>query len=336
MKRVILLVALVVILAATVGCEWAPYISNPQPDPTKTIEVNKGEVIHFSANAGDLNKEDVVTFRWTATGGSPTSGSGKEFTWTASGEIGTVATIMFAVSDGRSTTERIWTVNIVYKEGFETGSVGWMGTGLWHHQANSLILNTAFRDGYVVLPTGDDSGGYIPYAKSGQYCYWYGKDSQGNYMGNQAAGDGYYSGGTSALPNSGELTSPEIDLGVLQNPVLQFASWFEIEGQEPTTNDIMEVYISVNNGAFNYVGKLNPIMSEPGAASIPYTSGGIDNPACWDLRYYSLANYIGQRIRVKFVFNTMNIFRNGFRGWFIDDVKIVNDTARSISAKALN
>ena len=332
MKRVILLIAVVAVLAATAGCNWPPSISKKLP-AQQILTVNPGEVINFSVVAGDLNK-DPLTYKWTATGGSPISGTGREFTWTAPG-LGTY-TVTVAVSDERWTTTHAWTVGVGFKESFEFASTGWVATGLWHRQVNSTILNTAFRDAYVVLANGDTSSGYIPSANSGQYCYWYGNPSQGNYMDNQAAGDYQYSGGTSVASNSGTLTSPIIDLGDLQNPVFQFAYWFEIEGRLPTENDKMDVYVSVNNGAFNFVGSLNPIMGGGEASSIPYTSGGLDTPAYWDLRYYNLTDYVGQRIQVQFVFDTKNVFCNGFRGWFIDDVEIIDDAARNLSAKELN
>lgn len=336
MKRVILLIAVVAVLAATAGCNWPPGISQKLP-AQQTLTVNPGEVINFSIVAGDLN-QDPLTYKWTATGGSPISGTGREFTWTALG-LGTY-TVTVAVSDGRWTTTHAWTVGVGFKESFEFASTGWVATGLWHRQANNSGIFNAAVGNYVALPQGDTSGGYIPYAYSGEYCYWYGSPSgvgiRGNYMGAQIADDEMFSGGTSTEPNSGTLTSPEIDLGNLENPFLQFAYWFEVEGEEPTTYDLMDICISANGGTFVPIGSLSPIMGGGYAASIPYTSGGFDTPACWDWRSYDLAAYIGKRIRVRFEFKTVDTSSNGFRGWFIDDVEIIEDAARNRSAKELN
>lgn len=337
MKRVILLVALIAVLAATAGCNWAPVISKAVPGQW-TLNVAPGDVIHFSAVAGDWNS-DPLTYTWAATGGSPTSGTGQEFTWTAPG-LGTF-TVTVSVSDGVWTTKRSWTVYVGIKEDFESGSTGWVATGLWHRQQNnSSIYNVAVPD-YVVLPIDDTTDGYIPYAWSGQYCYWFGSASgagtQGNYLGTQIAEDAPASGGTSTAPQSGTLTSPEFHLGNLQNPVLQFQSWFEIEGSNPVEFDLMTVSISANGGAFVTLGTLNPLSGGDGNIfNIAYTSGGYDTPACWELRSFDLSDYQGQRIRVRFEFNTRDESCNGFRGWFIDDIEIIEATAKDPSAKELN
>ncbi|HBL68768.1 MAG TPA: hypothetical protein DHD79_10120 [Firmicutes bacterium] len=336
MKRVILLVALMVVLAVTAGCNFPPSITEKLP-AQQNLTVNAGESIHFSVVAGDWNS-DPLTYKWTATGGSPISGTGKDFTWTAPG-LGTY-TVTVAVCDGTWTTTHYWNVTVGFKESFETGSTGWTATGLWHRQENnSAIFNVAVGN-FVVLPLDDSSGGVIPNANSGQYCYWYGSPSgagvKGNYMGTQTPDDTWLSGGTSTVKNSGMLTSPVIDLGILQNPVLQFAYWFEIEGMAPLTNDLMDVYISVNGGFFTFLGSLNPIVGGGQGAAVPHTSGGTDSPAYWDWRSYDLNEYAGKTIQLSFVFDTVNADRNGFRGWFIDDIEITEDAVRNLSAKELN
>jgi len=250
-------------------------------------------------------------------------------------------TITVAVSDEVWTTTHSWNVEVVvFKDNFETGSTGWTATGLWHRQINDGTIHNVAHPYYVALPMNDTSDGYIPYANSGQYCFWYGSASgigvRGNYMGTQAD-DSQYSGGTSVVSHSGTLTSPVINLDNIEHPHLQFASWFEIEGYDPEDYDSMKVLISVNGGPYVGVGTLNPLMGgDTSANNIPYTTGGYDTPAYWEFRSYNLSAYVGQSIRVRFEFDTIDKFRNGFRGWFIDDVEITEGNLINPAAKALN
>jgi hypothetical protein len=55
-----------------------------------------------------------------------------------------------------------------------------------------------------------------------------------------------------------------------------------------------------------------------------YTSGGFDQPGLWVQHSYDLSQYAGNMIKIRFVFNTYDRFYNGFRGWFLDDIKVEN------------
>lgn len=76
----------------------APVISsvtrNPVADP-----VNPSSVVAFTVNATDLDS-DTLTYAWSADGGTPATGSSKNFSWTAPATAGTYA-ITVTVSDGK-------------------------------------------------------------------------------------------------------------------------------------------------------------------------------------------------------------------------------------------
>jgi protocatechuate 3,4-dioxygenase beta subunit len=75
--------------------------------------------------------------------------------------------------------------------------------------------------------------------------------------------------------------------------------------------------------------KLNPAI-DPAIGNrekIPFTSGGFNRKAIWNIEKLNLTKYAGQQIRIKFKFRSVDQFFNGFRGWMIDDFKIY-DTSK--------
>jgi hypothetical protein len=75
--------------------------------------------------------------------------------------------------------------------------------------------------------------------------------------------------------------------------------------------------------------KLNPAIDPVvgNREKIPFTSGGFNRKAIWNIEKLNLTKYAGQQIRIKFKFRTIDEFFNGFRGWIIDDFKIY-DTSK--------
>lgn len=193
-------------------------------------------------------------------------------------------------------------------DGFESAT-NWTATGLWHRQVNDpTIVNTADP---LYLPTGDTSGGRIPSAYAGDYCYWYGDPATGNYV----TGD----------RTVGSLTSPWIDLTSAVNPVLTFWSWFEVEGLASLANeyDQMIVRISTNGVDFDELARLNPGTAWD--SNQPYTSGGFNVPGIWVRESLDLGAYTGQTVRIRFTFDSDDEQYNFYRGWFIDDVSVAED-----------
>lgn len=216
---------------------------------------------------------------------------------------------------------------IIFEDDFEVSS-GWSPAGMWHRQKNnSSIVNTAVPK-YVMLPVGDTSGGKIPTAYSGSYCFWYGKTATGNYIGTQSVEDSEGSGGTSIESTYGSLTSPTISIPKNANPVLTFMTWYEIESVNSKKGKFDQMYVRISGdggNTYKEIYRLNPDENPSGAKnSLAYTSGGFNVPGKWIEVKLDLSEYRGKTIRLKFTFNNPDRSNNGFRGWFIDLVRIIN------------
>ncbi len=135
--------------------------------------------------------------------------------------------------------------------------------------------------------------------------------SAGNawYYGQEATGD--YFTGVGAV-NSGSLESQPIDLNYATSAVLTFWTWHQTETQDPANYDQKYVEISTNDGA-SWTELLNDS-----------TSANSNNPN-WNEVSIDLASYIGQTIRIRFRFDTVDGNWNTYEGWYIDDVTITGD-----------
>lgn len=234
-------------------------------------------------------------------------------------------------------------LNPVWSEDFEqSASVNrWTATGFWHRQPNATIRNAAYPK-HVKLGPDDNTNGFIPHAYQGNYSFWYGVDnpsnypnladstSIGNFLGMKAPYDDSLSGGTSQQANSGYLRSDTINLAGLSEASLNFYSWWEIEGVNPNANgyDWMTVSVwdlSQANPTFFNIIRLNPwtdpITSEE-RAPLAYTSSGFNKKPLWVNYDVDLTRWAGKKIQIQFTFQTNDNLYNGFRGWFIDDLKI--------------
>jgi hypothetical protein len=215
----------------------------------------------------------------------------------------------------------------IYHEGFEMDFSGWVMNGFWHICENAELYNCLYPQ-YVKIAPNDGSGGKIPYAYKGKKMAWYGINALGNYIGEQSNYDYENSGGTSTAKNAGTLTSPLINLQGISEASLNFWTWFEIESVNPNKSgyDLMQVYILDSSGKINLLGKLNPYTDPiiPERRPIPFTSGGFNQAPVWKYHEYDLTQYAGTQIRLRFSFETRDGLYNGFRGWFVDDIRIVN------------
>ena len=82
------------------------------------------------------------------------------------------------------------------------------------------------------------------------------------------------------------------------------------------------------------VKKLNPAIDPPkeknqnyNDASLlrikkPFSSAGFNRKPVWNTEEIDLSDYSGQTIQIKFKFNTVDAYYNGFRGWMIDNIEI--------------
>jgi hypothetical protein len=135
-------------------------------------------------------------------------------------------------------------------------------------------------------------------------------------------------GGCKSLrPNSGDLTSPAFSLAGVSSAAITFQSWWEIEGVNPASHDLMQVRYSVDGGAtWTTAGLLNPTQepSSTGRFDQDLTDNGVNTPATWRAYAYDLSGAAGHAsVLVRFSFDTVDSFYNGFRGWLIDDVGVI-------------
>lgn len=218
---------------------------------------------------------------------------------------------------------------LIFRDTFsEAGQ--WTATGFWNRVAsNSNISNSAYPN-YVKLAPNDKSEGRLPNAYNGSHYYWYGNPATGNFIGFQSESDFQLSGGTSKSAHSGTLTSKLITLPNSPDMALQFWTWFEIESVNPNASgyDIMEIQVILTdeNNKIETLGRINP-FSDPlqeNRAAIPFTSGGFNAAPVWTLIESDLSAFAGKNIRLRFHFNTVDTYYNGFRGWIIDDIRILD------------
>ena len=236
----------------------------------------------------------------------------------------------FALLSGVVTTATL------YASGFEADDPAWEATGLWHREAlpGNTIVNTLVDDGFSLLPPDEDTEkAYLPTAFEGSGAWWYGKADTGSFIMEQYQFDLPLWGGTSVSPHEGALTSPEISLTSVTQPVVKFQTWWEIESVNPNSDgfDLLEVQISVDGGSFTTIKKLNPfvdpndITREPK----PFSSGGFNRKPVWVMEEIDLSEYIDKTVRIRFKFDTVDELFNGFRGWIIDDFAVIDTTTTS-------
>lgn len=158
-----------------------------------------------------------------------------------------------------------------FSEGFESDVGDWVGSVLWHR-----IQDPSRSHGDSV------------------YSWYYGNMNH-DYK------DG--------LPNSGDLTSPEITLpSSSQNYTLNFWYRYQTENSERHW-DQRWVQISEDGGPFKNILQLYD-----------------DPPNYWLNPSIDLSNFAGSKIRLRFHFEALDRAFNDFEGWTIDDLEINADS----------
>ena len=214
-------------------------------------------------------------------------------------------------------------------DGLDAAEGAWSQSGFWNRNTLVGVTNLG-QNVYVTLP--DD--GALPQV-FGERAYWYGVPSLGNYLGTRLTGDGALSGGTSNARNSGSVTSPQFHVPASSHgTVLRFDTWFEIEGVNPATFDLMTVSVIQGAGVLE-IRKLNP-TSDPAVnenrAARPFGSGGYNVAPVWQPVELDMTAYEGSDIQLRFAFDTRDLSYNGFRGWVVDNVRVVPKSAPSPAA----
>lgn len=235
---------------------------------------------------------------------------------------------------------------VYFTDDFETDK-NWTSTYYWHRQEfqEKAIANAFYDNGVEVALAPDEKTDvpYLPEAYSGSYAYWFGEEATGSFQNITSLFD--YSDvdytqveSPYADPDAefdynyqysfygGRLTSPAIDLSDATSPVLEFQTWWEIESVNPNSMgyDIMAVEISTNGTDFVNISRLNPYIdpNDDDRQAKPFTSGGFNRAPVWAAETIDLSDYAGDTVYLQFVFNTVDMSYNKFRGWIIDDVVV--------------
>ncbi len=202
--------------------------------------------------------------------------------------------------------------------GFENGEQEFTGTGFWNRNTFAGLFNSASPT-YV---TTDGNG--FPAPPQGSFAAWYGQPSTGNYIGTQAAGDAALSGGTSTTPNTGTFVSPPFTVPDVPTVSLKFKTWWEIESVNSSIFDLMSIELrNTTTDVVSALGRLNPATDPGGLPAQPFTSGGFNVAPVWQDVTFDISTFRGQNVQLRFDFNTGDNLYNGFRGWIVDDVRVV-------------
>lgn len=223
-------------------------------------------------------------------------------------------------------------MSLPFFEDFDSGLGAWGVDGFWHIPANPQtvrVLSPAIHPDLVILP--EPAGmAYIPTPVSGNGMAWFGEDTTGSFIGKDfhTIPQDPLNGGTSTQTQEGALISPAIDLTSTSNAILEFDTWWEIEGVDVDAYDLMHVEISTDGGV-NFMpigsGLLNPLNDVDGEEWKSYSSGGLGMPGIWIHQLFDLTPFVGNNVHLRFRFDSGDELYNGFRGWFIDDVSVTGN-----------
>ena len=112
-------------------------------------------------------------------------------------------------------------------------------------------------------------------------------------------GTDYDTGG----PNSGSLISPWIDLSGAEGATLSFRSWYETE-DTGIAWDRKLVYVTTDGSNWEQVLQVSGTKGE------------------WTTQTADLGAYVGNSIRIRFYFDTVDGLYNNYAGWFVDDIRV--------------
>jgi extracellular elastinolytic metalloproteinase len=149
--------------------------------------------------------------------------------------------------------------------------------------------------GFWHLVTNSACGAPQPGFSSPTRAFYYGRDATCNYT---TVGGG---------ANSGTLTSPAIP-AIAANSTLNFRYLRQVESFSGAF-DVTTVDVIRSNGTVTNVFRLD--------------SRNTSTPLAWTSSpNISLAAFVGDTIRLRYTFNTVDGVSNNFKGWFIDDVVV--------------
>lgn len=162
---------------------------------------------------------------------------------------------------------------IYLSDDMESGINGWSADGLWN------ITDHRY--------------------KSSSHSWYYGQSGIWHY--------------DTGATNSGNLTSPSIDLTTASSPSLTFWSWYKTENVSPyDPNEFDCKYVDIYDGS-SWHEKV---------FQITYPKYPMET---WKQVIMDLSPYIGKTIKIRFRFDTKDPSYNSYEGWYIDDVIVAED-----------
>ena len=221
------------------------------------------------------------------------------------------------------------TLDVPLFESFEVPFLpSWFMNGQWHINLDpdTVAIIPAIKDSLISLtgtsfwPTAPVGDGYL--VMSGE--------STGTYISPWNPGlQVFGNGGASTAPHSDTVYTPLVRLDITKLSTLTFKTWFEVEGFGFRTTDKMIVEYSNDEGlSFAPLDEMADTLSEATDPAVAYSSGGLNADGVWvEKSYGGLApsTSLGL-IQFRFIFRSGDSFRNGFRGWMIDDLSIRCDS----------
>ena len=203
---------------------------------------------------------------------------------------------------------------------------------MWHVQPHpeTVTVSPAISSNLVTLA--DD--GSLPAAPDGGAVAWFGEAATGTYCGADFASikQTPQDGCTSTGRQRGELTSPAFSLAGQAQAYLVFRGWWEIESVNADVADLMDVEYSTDGGSsWQRAGRLNPAAPAWGGVHQAFSDVGARSVPAWQSYAVDISGAAGHTgVRVRFVFDTVDEKRNGFRGLLVDGVAVVDSTGATI------
>ena len=217
-------------------------------------------------------------------------------------------------------------------QGFESGAEDWSTSGQWHlqPQPHTVAVSPAINPALVTLP----DAGLLPPAAQDATSAWFGEPATGTYCGTAFASvrQTPKDGCTSVAPQSGRLVSPSFSLAGRSQAWVEFDSWWEIEARDADGADQMRVEVSDDGGASWTTSRvLNPADPPWGGGHQQAGNDGPRSSGSWQRVRANISSAAGSaNVRIRFAFDTVDARRNGFRGWLVDGVAIVDAASNPI------
>jgi hypothetical protein len=114
-----------------------------------------------------------------------------------------------------------------------------------------------------------------------------------------------------------------------------FKKWSASKWNQSMQDTLLDFEWNIKCGHKNYINtedgdlvkKLNPAIDPPTSMNrekLAFTSGGFNRKPIWTIENIDLSRYKNKNIKIKFKFDTRDTLYNGFRGWIIDDLQVID------------